>query len=194
MGLDDILTLIFFALFFVGPVILRLLRKKKGPLPKSKDDFEKLYKIKVEQSKSHEHLKPPPLQPPRVEPAKTTLSNLDIPKEALERAKTTVMHSTNDHNKQSSSIFIDGRRDLSSSYELARSRDSSITSRHIESSVSERHVESGIEELNYQSLLQQRFSEDILENGQKSSYVKGLLKKTGLKGVAILSEILRRPY
>jgi hypothetical protein len=169
MDADDIVTLVFFAIFFIIPVLSGLFRKKKGPLPKTKEDFEKRYQVKTEQAKKREHLKPPLVQPPtQVAPKKSTPSP---PK-------------TSPNKKES----------FSSSYKPGYSLESEISQRHIESKVKERHVESGLEELGYSDLLQDRFTDDTITHVKRPSYVRNLLKKSNLKEAVILSEILKRPY
>jgi len=183
MEVDDIITLIFLFLFFIGPMFLRIFRKKKSPIPKSKEDFERLYKIKTEEAKRREHLKPPPLQPPIHE---YSIKPIDHDSDSVEKTEPI----------QSLSIDLPSRetKTLSSSYSPGFDLESTISSRHIESSVKERHIESGIEELGYRSLLQERFAQDVFEEGRKPSYVRDLLSKASKKDMIILNEILNRPF
>lgn len=181
MEVDDIITFIFLFLFFIGPMFLRLFRKKKSPIPKSKEDFERLYKIKTEEAKRREHLKPPPLQTPSQE---HSIKPLEQERDSVE--KTGPLFPI----PSSSSAA----KTLSSSYTPGFDLESSISSRHIESSVKERHIESGIEELEYRSLLQERFAQDVFEEGEKPSYVRDLLSKASKKDMIILNEILKRPF
>lgn len=167
MDTDDIVTLVFFAIFFIAPVFMSLFRKKKGSLPKTKEDFEKRYQVKTQEATRREHLKPPLVQPPE-----------------LKRQK----------EPSSPKVLKDEVQFLSGSYSSDYSLKSEITERGLDSDVSTRHIESSLETLGFSDLLQDRFSEDIISHAKKSSYGKNLLTKASLREVVILSEILKRPY
>jgi len=64
MNRDDLAPYIFIIFFIVVPILKGLFKhKKKNPLPRNNEDFEKKYKTK-EHEKHRQHLKPvPDLQP-----------------------------------------------------------------------------------------------------------------------------------
>lgn len=166
MSLDQIIAFVLFFLLFLLPLIGDFFKKKKkNPLPKSREDFERRYEVKLEEQKrSHQHLKPPPAQPPKLESSKME-TNTNI-----------------------------GKNPLSHSYKPGYNLESEIKEREFTTKVKSRHIESEIETLGFSSLLQERFSSDIQAVEKKSSLAKTLLKKGHLKNAIILSEILKRRF
>jgi len=181
MSLDQIIAFALFFLLFLLPLIGDFFKKKKNnPLPKSQEDFERRYEVRLEEKKrSHQHLKPPPAQPPKLEPLKAKLPKME---------PSTMEPSTMDLNGSN------GKRSLSRSYKPGYGLESEIEERELSTKVKERHIESEIESLGFSSLLQDRFSTDIQAAMKKSSRVKRLLKKGDIKNAIILSEIIKRRY